>query len=65
MQFLGYSQLFLYGAAFATLAMVPVLFVRHGDSLTMGAVRERQASWEADHAQAAGPAPAEGAAAVA
>jgi hypothetical protein len=37
---------------FAALAIVPVLFVRHGDTLTMGDVRERQASWEAEHTEA-------------
>ena len=36
---------------FAALAIVPVLFVRHGDTLTMGDVRERQASWEAEHTE--------------
>ena len=51
MQFVGYAQLYFYGAAFAALAIVPVLFVRHGDTLTMGDVRERQASWEAEHAE--------------
>ena len=52
MQFVGYAQLYLYGATFAALAIIPVLFVRHGDTLTMGDVRERQASWEAEHAEA-------------
>ncbi|MEE1372267.1 MAG: MFS transporter [Parolsenella sp.] len=52
MQFVGYAQLYLYGATFAALAIVPVLFVRHGDTLTMGDVRERQASWEAEHTEA-------------
>ena len=51
MQFIGYSQLYLYGAAFAAIAMVPILFVRHGDSLTMRDVRSRQAAWEAEHAR--------------
>lgn len=36
---------------FAALAIVPVLFVRHGDTLPMGDVRERQASWEAEHTE--------------
>ena len=31
--------------------MIKILFVRHGDTLTMGDVRERQASWEAEHTE--------------
>ncbi len=31
--------------------MQRILFVCHGNTLTMGDVRKRQASWEAEHAE--------------